>query len=416
MWLMMGIEQPGIAAIVARLPDAELNLAAFGVIMSVALVIESPILQMLSAATALAASREHYRRLLHFMHGLASLLTSIHLIVALTPLFDVVLGGVLGVPENIVEQSRLPFLCMAPFAAAVGYRRLWQGTLIRYGRTAVVPVTMIARVITTASVLAVGLATRGASGALVGALALSLGVIAGAVSAWLFCRKLIREEIPEEHPDQETFSYRDLLRFYVPLSMTSIIFLLSRPLLTFGMARAAFPVKSLAVWPVINGLMFLFNSVALSFQEAVIALMERNPENRRPLSFFALWVALALSGMFLITAVTPLRAAWFQGVSGLSDALLPFTRVPVLILTVVPAMLTLKSWLRGRYVHHKRTGVMAYAVAVYTVFLAVGVSAGAAFLAVPGAVLAAVCMSAAQLVENGYLVLANPNRAGSVRA
>jgi Cu/Ag efflux pump CusA len=117
--------------------------------------------------------------------------------------------------------------------------------------------------------------------------------------------------------------------------------------------------------------------------------------------------------MFLITAVTPLREAWFQGVSGLSDALLPFTRVPVLILTVVPGLLTLKSWLRGRYVHHKRTGVMAYAVAVYTVFLAVGVSAGAAFLAVPGAVLTAICMSAAQFVENGYLVLANPNRAGT---
>ena len=38
MWFMMAVEQPLIAAFVARMPDPELNLAAYGVVFSVALI------------------------------------------------------------------------------------------------------------------------------------------------------------------------------------------------------------------------------------------------------------------------------------------------------------------------------------------------------------------------------------------
>ena len=52
-WLMMGIEPPVVAAGVARLADPKVNLAAFGVSFAMALVLESPVIQLLGAATAL---------------------------------------------------------------------------------------------------------------------------------------------------------------------------------------------------------------------------------------------------------------------------------------------------------------------------------------------------------------------------
>ena len=62
-WLMMSIEGPFVAAIIARLDDPKYNLAAFGVAFAVAILVESPVIMILSASTALVAGPLSYRRL-----------------------------------------------------------------------------------------------------------------------------------------------------------------------------------------------------------------------------------------------------------------------------------------------------------------------------------------------------------------
>src|SRR6185436_1177244 len=54
---MMALEGPYIAAIVARMPEAARGLAAFGVAVSLAWLIESPIMMLLSASAALVRDR-----------------------------------------------------------------------------------------------------------------------------------------------------------------------------------------------------------------------------------------------------------------------------------------------------------------------------------------------------------------------
>lgn len=405
MRLMMAVEQPALTAVIARLSEAEINLASFGVMMAVALVIESPIIQMFSAATALAGSRQNYQKLLKAMNILAVVLTLVHLIVGLTPLFNLILRHLLAVPEEVIEISRRPFLIMTPFSAAVGYRRLWQGTLIRYGRTGIIPVTMASRFIVIGAVLGIGYALSYSGGAELAALGLSLGVTAAAFTAWFFYRKQVYPYMPEQDDSGDNLDTRGFLKFYIPLAMTSVIFLFSRPLLTLGIARSADPVKSLAAWPVINAFLFLFNAVALSFQEAVIALMGRDRAYRPKLKRFTLVLALSLSGLTLLVGLTPLSRMWFRGVSGLSDDLLAYTRVPVLILAVVPGLVTLKSWLRGQFVAEKHTGVMAKSVTLYTVILFVSVFFGPLVFTLTGTVLASLCLVLAQGIENGYLSL-----------
>ncbi len=66
MWIMMAVEQPAIAAVMARLPDPALNLAAFGVTFALALFVEGPVVMLLTAGTALPRDRQSYQRLLNF--------------------------------------------------------------------------------------------------------------------------------------------------------------------------------------------------------------------------------------------------------------------------------------------------------------------------------------------------------------
>ncbi len=66
-WLMMAVEGPYVAAIIARLPNPTVNLAAYGVAFSFAFLTEAPITMVLTAANALARDRQSFLALRRFM-------------------------------------------------------------------------------------------------------------------------------------------------------------------------------------------------------------------------------------------------------------------------------------------------------------------------------------------------------------
>ena len=180
-------------------------------------------------------------------------------------------------------------------------------------------------------------------------------------------------------------------------------------MLTFGIARSIDPTRSLAVWPVVNAYSFLFISIALSYQETAIALLNRSQRNFRRLSRFTLLLAISLSGLMLLTGLTPIGNWWFRVVSGLGETLQPLTTVPVLILSIVPALMTYKAWYRARYVTADRTTVLAQGVIVYTAALFLCILLGSALLPIVGVTVAALALTIAQSLENGYLVARRTN-------
>ena len=365
---------------------------------------------MLAAATALGDSWTNYRRLFRFMTMLGVTLTCVHILIGITPLFDLILHNVLRVPQEIIEHSRIPFILMAPTTVAVGYRRLWQGLLIRYNRTRIIPLTMLSRVAVIIIVLIIGFTAKIYSGALIATAAMSIGMIVSAITAGFFFRVSVAKKIPENAHHGYVMKWPRLLAFYVPLSLTSIFLVVSRPIQTFGMSRALFPVNSLAVWPVISAFLFLFNSLALSYQEAVIALLERNPDYKEKLKVFARGLALILSIFTLLVGATQLRILWFKGVNGLSDDLFSMVRIPVLILAAMPALITLKSWMRAQYVRNRRTAVLTQGIALYAVALLLFVLVSPRFFAVSGVLMVSIGFVLAQALENGFLLLRKPGK------
>ena len=132
-WLMMSVEGPFLAALIARLDAPRENLAAYGVAFALALIVESPIIMMLSASTALADSREAYRKLRNFTWLLNTALTGLMLLL-LTPLWDLVALRGIGLPAPVADLTRGALLLLLPWPAAIGHRRFRQGLLIRHRR------------------------------------------------------------------------------------------------------------------------------------------------------------------------------------------------------------------------------------------------------------------------------------------
>lgn len=405
MWFMMAVEQPLIAAFVARMPEPELNLAAHGVIYSVAMIIESPIIMLLTAGTALSRGPESYRRLLRFSNRLIGGLTALHLLIALTPLYDLIMLRLIGVPAEVAEQGRVAFIFITPWTGAVGYRRLWQGVLIRHDRTGVVPVTIAVRLAVTALLLVIGYLVGRYSGVLVGAVALAAGVSAAAAAAYLFARPVIRRQLQTKEEETDPLSRRELFSFYVPLALTSLILMAARPLLTVAISRLPNAISSLAVWPVLLGVSFLGRSIAMSYQEVGIALLQ-DRSSYRMLQGFARKLALTMLVLFSAFALSPLADIWFHRVVGLSLALTQLARLPMVVLALLPAVGSLISWERGILVNARRTPAITRSVVVNLLVLGVLLLVMGYTLRVSGVLIAAIAYIGSVAAEWVYLQLA----------
>ncbi len=394
----MAVEQPGIAAIIARMPEVKKQLAIFGVVFSFSLIIESPIIQMLSAGAALGTNRSNYKKLLNSMHLMGIVLTLIHLLVGVTPLFDFLILELIGMPGDFLPDSRTAFLLMTPFTASVGYRRLWQGVLIRRGQSRVIPAVMLARLMTSALILMLGMFFQFLPGAAVGSLALTIGVIVGAAGSFAF----VRQELPRMEYGDEGFSYVSLFHFYYPLALTSFIDLAARPILSVGVARAARPIESLAIWPVVMGFMFLFNSFAKSYQEIVITLNDK-PGGQRELKRFALRMGLSVFIAFQLVVFTPLRDLWFRYVSGLDAELMELLPMSVFFASFVPAIFSSISYNRGVLITSKRTGMVSLGVFINFMSMVILMFSILLVPGITGATLAAASFFGAMAAEAIFL-------------
>ncbi|MCB0115830.1 MAG: hypothetical protein R2873_15245 [Caldilineaceae bacterium] len=412
MWLMMAVEQPAISAALARLPNPELNLAAFGVTFALALLVEGPVIMLLTAGTALPRDRQSYRRLLNFTHMLAFGLTALHLLVGLTPLYAIVVGQLIGAPADVLELSRVGFLLLTPWTASIAYRRLWQGVLIRHDRTRVVPITIAARLSMTTTTLLVGMFLVRVDGVYIASAGLSLGVIAAAIVSYLFARPTIQAHLSTDTADGQLLTWPDLLSFYVPLALTSLITLANQPLFTTSMSRAAQPLVSLAVWPVIMSVLFLGRSIAMSYQEAVVALL-RDGQTYRRLQRFAWTVTAALAVIFVVFALTPTARWWYAVVAGLSPQLVDAAVLPTLLVAPLPAIANLISWQRGVLVHLKQTKYITHSVAISVSLLVLMLALFTVLTEWSGVVIAATALTGSVFGEWSYVWWRSRNAAQS---
>src|SRR5512142_102270 len=169
---MMAVESPYIAAIVARMPAAEQSLAAFGVATSLAWLVESPIMMLFSAATALVHDRASYVALRRFATILNATVTAAMIVLSLPPVFRFVGESLIGLPPPISALARQATSILILWPAAIGFRRFYQGVLVRHHLTRRVAYGTVVRIVAM-SVTAAALAfTTHLAGATIGACAL----------------------------------------------------------------------------------------------------------------------------------------------------------------------------------------------------------------------------------------------------
>jgi len=403
-WLMMSVEGPFLTAIIARMASPEYNLAAFGVAFSFALLAEAPVIMMMSAATALVNDRASYLRLRTFTHALNATVTLALGLLLLPPVFHLVGHTLLDLPEEVAQRTWLALLFLFPWPGAIGFRRFYQGVLIRHGQTRRVAYGTIVRLFSMSVTALVLHRLTDLEGAVIGAASLSAGVIAEAFASRVMANGAVRSLMAEEHEDAgESIGYSEIVRFYIPLALTAVLALGVHPLVTFFVGHGRFALESLAVLPVVNSLVFVFRSLGLAYQEVGIALMGQHGEGFQPLRRFAWTLGIAVAAGLGIIAWTPLGRFWFEVISGLSPELASFALTPARILVLVPGLAVILSFQRAVLVHAKRTVPVTIATVMEVGGIVAVLSLGIFYFDAVGVVAAAAALLIGRIGANIYL-------------
>ncbi|HOE69632.1 MAG TPA: hypothetical protein PLE10_03505 [Brevefilum sp.] len=402
-WLLMSFELPTINAIVARLPNAKVNLAAYGgVVFPIALIIEAPIIMLLAASTTLSRDWRSYQRLKKITLFMGGTLSALHLLVAVTPIFDFIVNVVLQVPEEVVEPARAGLIFLTPWTMSIAYRRFQQGTMIRFGNSRLVGEITAVRLVTDVTVLTIGFLMGTIPGTILAGITQALGVTAEATYAGLRSRK-IHHLIKAAPPVKTPLTLRRFITFYGPLALTSTLWLLWLPLVSGTVSRMPDPLTSLAVWSVVSGLISIIRNPGVAYNEAVVALLEE-PCSFPALRKFARTAALVIFGLVVTFVFTPLSTWWFGIVANLPVELAATARLTLGIAILISPMSVYIHFFQGIIVQQEKTRPVAEATMAFLLTLAVVLITGVITKAFTGAYVAAAGYTLAHFMQGTWLM------------
>ena len=366
----MGAELPLLSAVVARLADPDIHLAAYsGIVFPLALVIESPIIMLLTASTALSRSMRAYKKMWRMMTWMSVVLTVLHVAIAFTPLYDFIALKILNAPVDIIEPGRIGLQIMTPWTWAIAHRRFNQGVLIRFGQSGAVGWGTAMRLVADVIVLAIGFALYDVAGIVVATAAVAAGVLAEAAYIRWKVQAVITGPLREASNGKgPAITQREVILFYLPIAFAPTIGLLGQPMLTGAMGRMDVPLLTLAVWPTVNSLIFMLRAAGIAYTEVVVALLDR-PGGLRQLRRFTVWLSLGLSVPLLVLCTTPLIDIWFDRFIGLRPELAALGKSALWFAVLMPPVTAWGCYFEGLLIHHKRSAPVTEAVVFFIVTL-----------------------------------------------
>ena len=158
----------------------------------------------------------------------------------------------------------------------------------------------------------------------------------------------------EEHAD---VTYGELLRFYVPVSTTGVMFALSRPVLFALVSRTPGGVLTIAALRVAFDFSMLFQQAANQFRHFFVTFgLDDLPAKRRFMTIICGGITLIM----LAFAVTPLGAWIWSTLIGIPDDVRVIATEVILVMCLMPTAIMVRNYYHGHLMVERRTSGMAY--------------------------------------------------------
>ncbi len=387
--------------VISHMPAPEVNAAAFFIMMSLSIWIESPVIDLLSTSTTLAKDRERFALISKFVVWMMIWVTFAHAVFVFTPLYTWVTEGVMGIKHEVAAAARPGMAILTFWSAAIGWRRYLQGILIRSGLTRIIGFGTLSRVVTISLTALLLYLHTSWSGVVIAASALLLSVIIETTFVHVVSRPVVRELQRKEPVEGEALTMGRLMAFHFPLSATTMVKLLVLPIIAAGLARVDQPVLATAGYQFAGSVIFLHRALGICLPEVVIALY-KNEQTRIALRRFCLGIAVCTFLSMLVLSVTGLDRVIFEDVLGAQRNVSDLAHLVFLLSCAVPFLDAVQSYIRGVLTAHHLTVSRLLAVGV-SVSVLVAVVVIGVVLHWSGPVVASVSLTVALTAEFAVL-------------
>jgi hypothetical protein len=407
LWLPTGLgatalmaEIPIVIAAVARSGDGGRALAALGIGLSIIVLVNSPALAVTELVVATPEGQRPALRRYALGVGVAS--TALIGVLALAPPAQHLIGALLNLDQQTLDQVQLALLGLCPASIAVASRRFLHGQLIVAGNTRPITVATVVRIACSGAVAWGLLVLVPQAGALSGGCALTIGayaetaVLLWAVRAWPRLSAPVRGMLG-------SISVRHL-----HLSGMRLLNTLPGLVTTVGIANAVAGPDSLIVWPVLSGLLAFFIGPLGDVDSIIASRLRQQPGDPVPRRF-AWWLAVPVAGGFALVVTTPLVDGYLRSFSAVAagPASLGVRWAPLLV--GVPVLVLVRAYLRGAIMAGAPVASLSFGVGVHAAVLAATMAALPA-TGLPGVACAALATSAGLVAEVTALAVRSPGR------
>jgi hypothetical protein len=399
----MGLDGPVNVAVIQRLPKPELGAAAFAILFSLSIWIESPIIDLLATATTLAGTQKRYALLRRFVLSLIFWVTGLHALVSATPLYWLVTERLMALPHILALTARPALIVLIPWSGLIGWRRAHQGVMIRRGLTRAIGLGTALRGCTLVAVsFGLMIYAPQVSSMLICAFALITSVAVEALFVHIVSQSAVRS-LPIDDL-QPPLTSRKLLAFHFPLTATTMVGLLVGPLVATGLARTPDPIRALAAYQVASSVFFLFRMIAFCLPEVVITL-GKDDQSIQALKRFSISIGALGSAAMVVMAVSGLDRLIFGRVLHAPPEIVRLAHLTFVGCTALPLIDAAQSYVRGVLTAQFRTTSRLVAVGAAIAGLGVALVLGVV-LAWPGFVVVGSAITAALVCELFVLVVA----------
>lgn len=350
---------PVINASINRLPGerAEVDLAAFAVLLGVALFLHSPLLVTREIAIRLSVDRAGARAALRFCAAAGAVVAALELLLGLTPL-----GRLALLPfadrEEVIAEAHRGIALLSPMPVLIAVRGVFHARQIREDDTKGVAIGTGVRLLAT-GLLGLLLGPHlGLSGARLGALCMSFGIALETASVLFQARS--RAPLPDHSPRGRPKA----ASFALPLMLANVLGVGAS--VFYLRIAAAVPVAhqaaSIAAFHQTRSLQWLFASGALALQSLTTAKAE-GPGEARAMIRFSCAVGLAMSGCFALSILPGARTFILVDLLGeKADGAVAAYATPALALSsVMPFLNALRFSMRGVLIARGSTGTISVA-------------------------------------------------------
>ena len=355
-WLLIATEAPYCNIVISHLANSELNLAAFNITYSFFLLAEAPILMLNMLTIKFGGNQSNLLKVKKFILCFTLFIFTLMLLFLYTSLYKFFAENYLKLDINTIELSQNSLKILLPTYIAIGFRRFFHGVLVSHNQSKKVLVSLLFRICATISLSCLLIYFFTIDSIYTVSIALMLSLILETVVSWSLTKNTLLSI--NQIKEGASFTYNAMIRFYHPLMLASTISLMVSPLVTFFLGRSAHHLESLAIYSVIQSVIFLFRATAMSLQEVFVVNLIKNKEYFKSLKYFSIYVGMSMLMILLLIASEPLYNFIFGKIISLDSKLAQLANIPFKLLIAYPLLTLAVIWQRSLLIARHSTSLI----------------------------------------------------------